>query len=576
MSRDEPRLDLAAVRLELQRTGDGAFRDTAWLRRSLAEPAAFTSALLLLQAALAPPPLKSSVEAGYDLYHDLVLRHVSSPHPALRVVEPDAGVRALGYGELHALCSRRAAAWAAQGARAGESLCLIGPVDAELVIALMAALRLGLLVSLLPPHGPDLITKRLAALRPDRVAAARRYQPLLRGTPSHDCLLADEPPGPLGPQVEARSHTYGPDDPVLRLFSPLRDPPTEAMSVTASEAFLGALRDGLLFLSLQPGRSLAAPGSPLLQVQPALLLATLLQGATFVALTPADLAHAGGQKALDAVQVLFVTAAVRDTLLGLPSRPLASLRLWLRDPLEPAAPTRWASWVEHCGLQRAAAAGLLYDAACGGGVLFSLRQTAVPPLPLQPVPGRRFTLLEPEGGGRPARGEQGVLEPLPGSPGLLLARRDGAYLYAGTLQPSRAGQRYPSAEVEDCAAALPFVRSAVVLLERGEASEPLLLIFTGPEPLERAHRLAPRREALVRERLSARLGDELVPSEIVQYALLPRQRQGSVDRAWCLEQHRRDALRAREASPIFQLLDRLRLSLVRPRPAAPLPTVRAR
>lgn len=567
MSSDEPPLDLAAVRLELLRPGDGAFRDTAWLRRSLDEPAAFDSALLRLQAALAPPPLKSTVEAGYDFYHDLVLRHVASLHPALLLQpEPGAGpgLRTVSYGELHTLCTRRAAAWAAQGARAGESLCLIGLVDAELAIALLTALRLGLVVSLLPPHGPDLVAKRVAALQPDRVAAARRYQPLLRGTPAHDKLLADEPPSPLGPQVEARSHTYAPDEPVLRLFSPHRAPATEPVTVPAAAAFLGALRDGLLFLSLQPGRAVAAPGSPLLLVQPALLLSTLLQGATFAALATADLARPSGQRALDAVQVLLVTAAVRDALLALPARPLAGLKLWLRDPQEPAAPTRWSSWVEHHGLLRTPAASLFYDAACGGGVLFSLRQAGVPPLPLQPVPGRGFMLLAPDGSGQPARGEQGLLEPLPGSPGLLLARRDGAYLYAGTLQPSRSGRCYPSTEVEDCAAALPFVRGTVVLLERGEASEPLLLIFTGPEPLAVARRLAPRREALVRERVRARLGDELVPPEIAQYALLPRQQGGAIDRAWCLEQHRREGLRARETHPVFQLLDRLRLALARP------------
>jgi hypothetical protein len=564
VSSDEPHLDLAAVRLELQRTGDGALRDTGWLRRSLAEPEAFTRALLALQAALAPPPLKSSPEAGYDFYHDLVLRHATSPHPALLCLEPEVGPRPLGYGELHALCSRRAAAWAAQGATAGETLCLVGAVDVELVVALLTGLRLGLSVSLLPPHGPDLLAKRLTTLRPDRIAAARRYQALLRGTPAQARLLADEPPAPVGPQVEARSHTYGPDEPVLKLFSPLRAPPTEPVTVAAAAAFQGALRDGLLFLSLLPGRAVAAPGSPLLQLQPLLLLVSLLHGATFVQLAPADLERPGGQRALDGVNVLLATAALRDTLLALPARPLPGLKLWLRDPQEPPAPTRWASWVEHCGLPRTPAASLLYDAACGGSVLFSLRQAGVPPLPLQPVPGRPFTLLEPDGGAQPARGDQGVFEPLPGSPGLLLARRDGAYLYAGTLQPSRGGQSYPSAEVEGIAAGLPFVRSAVVLLDRGEASEPLLLLFTGPEPLELARRLAPRREALVRERVGARLGDELVPPEIVQYALLPRQRQGAVDRLWCHELHRRAALRAREAHPVFQLLDRLRLSLARP------------
>lgn len=563
------------IATQLQLPGDGVFRDTAWLHESRRRPHEFARALLRHYSALAPAPLKSNAEAGYDFYHDLVLRHRASPHAALQWTSLDTGPQALSYAALHAACSRRCAAWAAQGVRAGASLCVLGALGPELLIALLSGLRLGLKVSLLPPLGPDFLARRLRALPAVHIAAAPHYRMLLPDPKQSERILNDERPvefgtaGPAAP-TEVSSHTYAPDEPALALYSPLSEPQEEPIGVPAAVAYHGALRDGLLLLGLRPGKVLAAPAHSLLQSQPALLMTTLLHGATFQHIQARDLAPQAPEKPGAPPHLLLVSTGLRDAMLALPPRPLQGVQRWVINPQEPPGKP-WEDWARRFGLQATPVSALLLDAAGGGACLFSLPQVGAPPLMLQPAPGLPFTLLSPDDSGEPARTGAGIWDPRPGTAGLLLSPRDGAFVYGGTVAPTQHGRCYPTSEVEAVVSALPFVLAASVVTPSGGTGAPALLIFTGPEPLEKAQALQPRREAALRATIRTKLGEEFVPTEIAQYAMFPRCKGSAVDHAWCAEHHRRGHLRRRERHALSRILDRLRAACLRPPTESPPP-----
>jgi len=117
--------------------------------------------------------------------------------------------------------------------------------------------------------------------------------------------------------------------------------------------------------------------------------------------------------------------------------------------------------------------------------------------------------------------------------------------------------------VEEAVLGLPFVLSASVVNESGNSGAVTLLIFTGPEPLELAHKLRSPREAALRERIRLRLGAEFQPALIEQYAMYPRRRDGALDQGWCRQQLQAGTLRSREAQPLLRLLDRLRAACAR-------------
>lgn len=565
MARAELRFD--EIRAQLGQPGDGVFRDIGWLQDSFAEPEDFFEELLDHHKARATTSVKSTQAAGYDLYHDLVVRHSFAPQLAFAFLDHDGALRTHSYAQLHAICSARCLAWAAQGVQAGQRVCIVAPMGIDLVVALLCALRLGLAVSLLPPQGPDFLARRLKALPDARIVAHKSYLPLLGAHRQPARLLSDESPRPLSSTAEATSHTYEPDAPLLTLFSPLHEPSHEPVELSAEDAYHSALRDGLLIFQLQPGMGIAAPEHHLLQHQPALLLSTFLCGAAFLHVSARALAQGG--PAIDELplRVLIMNSASREVMLGHRGRQLPSLDLIVTNPQERPAPQAWQDFTRRFGLDSVPQAALCYEAAAGGSFLFSLRRAGAAPELLQPAPGVPFELLRPDDSGEPAQSGYGLFEPLPDSPGVLLSRREQSFVYAGPAQPTRRGRTYPVAEVEELAGTLPFVLGASLYMPGGDSDVVCLMLFTGPEPRAVAESLEVRREQAVRELIRVRLGAEFLPTAIELYAMFPRSRPGApgqIDHEWCQRQYQQSALRDREVHPLFRLLDRLRAACTRP------------
>jgi hypothetical protein len=531
-----------------------------WLQQSWADPEGFISALTAAQGGRGAPPPKSRPGQHYDFFHDLVIRHLDSERIAFRAYDRLRGWQTLGYRQLHDQAARRGSEWAEQGVKPGAKLCLVYNFGAELLISLMAALRLGACVSLLPPQGTHFVSRRLAALEPDHIAAEPHQVPLLKGF--EKLLLRSR--GNALPGFT--SYTYKPDEPVGLLFSPLVDPPGTPVPLTASDAWHGALCDGLLTFKLGPGEHLAAPGFHLLQHQPALLFATLLRGATFLHLELADLEHEQAPLFEHPLHALGVTPALRDILLRSRGKSLKNVSLWFRSPEEQLDWHAWRMWVRQCGLAEVPHANVLVDGAAGGMVVGSLRRVGDIHTDVFPAAGRSWTLKDLNLSGQEAPGDVGVFTLLPDKgrpPGYtVLSRIRRQYHYASTRDARRDGRVYPSAEVVAALGDLPFVAGAsVVAVPTGGMTghhRYVLLVFTGAETQAVAAREAGARQLELRRRLELRLGAEFLPDRLEFYPLYPRRKKGAVDDAWCRSQYLTGALHCKSTDPMFQALTAMR------------------
>ncbi len=575
------------VRQVLRPTGDGILRQRAWLQASLADPLGFARALFRDAAEQAESPPKTQLSVGYDLFHDAVLRHALGPaadRPCLLYAgdglsEPGRGLQALTYSQLHAAASVLADSWQKRGAEAGEHICILYPLGPELLVALCAALKLGLVACVLPPLGADFLGKRLRALRPQHVVTARRYLPLLREwvqtgeVPLEEAVLP-EPASP-GPQLSAAlsaaaelrngvrqeagaSHSYPPRSAALLCFSPLRDPAWAPQAVAAQAVFLGALDDGLILGMHQGSGILAAPEHSFLQYQPMLLLTVLLHGATFLHVSAAMLAELPTRvRAVPTIDVLLLNQRLRDHWVQQSARPLHEVRLCVSQVCESLGDIVWQDFIDQARLRGIPFLSWHYDAACAGALVFSLRKRGELPQIVYPAPGRPFLLGDPRNDDASAQGPHGILRPLPGACGLLLYEHAGGYIYGGTRFPSRGGASHARDEVEEVTAAIPYVAGAAVVADPSDRGTSTLLVFVGPHLRQQSQTFFLQIEHAIRDRIRSRLGVDYVPTHVQVLACLPRRNEKGIQLGWCEQQLRSGQLARRAADPVLSLVDEL-------------------
>jgi hypothetical protein len=563
--------------------GDAAL---GWIAETQRFPSSFARALEHQARALGVAPAKSDPAIGFDLYYDLVARHLGRGHRALRCYHRAALSGAgrwddLSFDELHARCSYRASWWATLGIGPGSLICVVFPFGVEFAVSLLAALRLGAVVSWLEPQGPDFLIRRLTASPPQHIAAhpftARQLGEFAK------LVIA---PDALAPLPETYSHTYGPGETCLQLWSPLRTPSDTAVPVPADAVYLGALRDGLACLALRPGDQLAAPGFHPLQHQPAIGFAAWILGAGYVELGEQEAIRDPALLGDTPLRTMGVTPGVRDAYLHSHRGRRPPWDHIVRNPEEPCDWEAWRGFLEGCDLGEVAISNLVVEAAAGGALLCSARRPGAQALAhlqdVMPAPGRPWQLIDFTRTGQPSPADCGVyartVDDKPVEPRyLVLARRGAAYLYGGAIEPRRVGRVYPSDEVLAVAARAGWLDGAAVVpvISGGAASETrfVLIGLTGDEPPAAAAAAHDRRCRELRERISAGLGAELVPDAIALFSLYARRSDGELDPGWIQAQYLGGLLFRKAEMPVFQRLAALRRSAraaAGPAPIAPI------
>ncbi len=560
-------LNLALIENQLSREGAEPAGPLLWLEESYRNPEAFRAALKRAHDAILPIPAKSVPSKNYDFFHDIVVRNAANPAPAFKWLDASSGMRELPYAALGALSSAKAAAWTRSGVKPGEILCIVMPLGVEFVVTLLAALKTGLTVSVLPPRGRAFLQRRLEALGPNHIAADDFLFSLLpewRGA----ALREDTRAGRAENGNDAgRSHAYASGSVAALCFDPSAGEPHLPRPVTCDALYMCAVRDGLTALNLRPGDMVAAPGFHFQGTHPALLLAVLLCGGTYVHMETDDIAKDPGIAAADTFRAFGVGKAVRDILLATPVDVRKKWACWFRDPAESRDLQLWQMFVQALKLEDVLAANLGWRASMGGCILFSVRRRGLPHDGVLPSAGAPWRL------DAPAAGESGLLRGygsftvyefgIEGSEGIpsneTITGNRNEWIYAGPSLPSRSGRVYPTMEILDAVQGLPHgMPATVVEVPSMGGSEDyrfaLLLFSEGRTRFDRASISRAVMTAIEKE-----MGGEFLPDLIQFFPLTPRRdEKGEIDHDWCRSQYLTGRLFRKSGQELFVCLAQLR------------------
>lgn len=547
----EPELDLNHL-AGLIRTGRAAPElMESWLDATWREPARFRRMLYRAAAVRGSETIKSRPELGLDLYSDCIAIHLGHQRAALTFVQEGRGTQETSYETLHARSAALASLWEKTGVKAGDSLALLLPVGLDYALALLAALRLGLCITVIPPLGASYARTRLLLTAADHVATSVRLEHMLPPGSGPSLPLTAAALG----NVRAASHAYAPTDCVLRLLSPFGpcDELTELDAVTLHESLL---RDGLLVMALTTADRVAAPGWDVLQLQPLLLLTTWLAGATWVECTAADLAA----QSLG-VSVLGVDTRLREQMRARGEDSFRGLKSWFRSLSDRIDHAKWRTFSELASASGVLQFSLLYNAASGGAQLFSPRATQDLIGRMWPAPGRTFIISQVGSDLLPSLDATGVYTPMREEEAdaslvrLVIAKLDHGWTSGGSIDIGPEARTLPAREIAACAQRDPRVGAAslVVLPGRWPNEAHVLLLVFVPEPEVISGELATD----LRQLIAHELGEQHVPERIEISPLHPRRDEDGIRTAWCTSQYQSGMLGRKARVPMFLTLSRL-------------------
>ncbi len=540
----------------------------AWLDRSYRDPPGFWQEILQIQKNRFPWPPKSVPFRGYDFYHDIIGRNSgrSAPDspPAFLWYDPGSGWQKITYADLGVQVEKRAAAWRRFGVQAGQTVCILHPLGIDFLVALLTALKLGLVLSVLPPEGRSFMEKRLENLAPDYLATD---EILLTRLPAwQNRILPRTGSGEAAAPEKGNSFLYASGTVAARLFDPASETPHVPREVTSDALYLAPLRDGMIALGLSPGRTVAAPGFHFLETQPALLLAALLNGATFLHVEPEDIETSPELLIRYPLKAIGISPQVRDILLKTRLPAGSFWKFWFHNPAESGDLHTWTKFVSALQLEEVLTGNLVWNAAAGGCSLFSFRRPGQPYPFVLPSAGVPWQLRDMTFRDTESLLDFGILSlAVPGLPDeeprimpTLLARSHQEWLPAGAAVSGRSGRYYPRPEVLDVIDMLPldvyFSIVENVSFSENTASF-ILLVFTGTSAKAEEATLGRQ----IRNHIIKEMGTEFVPDRIRFYPLVPRRNtEGGIDHTWCSSEFRNGGLHRKSRHPLYQSLSRLR------------------
>lgn len=575
--------DIPAMLSGLELNAFEPWRGREALEATWRDPEGFARALLDWQATRdVDGPRASRALEVYDFYADAIERRLATGGDALifegrgREGEPER----LTVGDAHLRATALARAWAGAGARAGQLVCLVMPVGADLVVALLAALRLGLAISYLPPGGDLFLARRLALLAPDHIAASFAARRALGPFLAKALPEEGDPAAPLGEAPP--SFEYPRATPLGFFFSACVEPAEAPRPVSAEDLYLRAVRDAAFAYGMKPAARFAAAGLDPLQHEPALLLASLLVGAVHVHATAADLRRDPGLLAREPFAAVGLGREARDALHAAGLAFGKAWGFWWKAAGEAADIPVWIAFSRECGLDPVPSGTALVEAAAGGALLFSARREKNPNLNVLPSAGAPFFLADLMGTGTPTVGAAGLFtlgratdKEVAPTNHIVAELPQGEWFFVGPRDHRRAGRAVPREEVLAALADLPGAeRRAIVLAPTASAAAPVifvLLLFAGPdaEGMEESAAAAARDDLArrAREEIERRLGPGFVPDRVEVFPFYAREKDGAVDASWCQARYVTGMLQRRRRSRLAGLLARVRQAALASAPA---------
>ena len=565
-------LETASIENDLRLDGQQPCGKLEWLEDSYRDTGDFWRALKGAFDARYAVHGVSALFSRYNFYHDIIVRNRNNTAPALSWYDLASGFRSISYSELGAIATAKAGFWARLGLRPGQTLCIIRPMGLEMAVELLAALKTGCRISFLHPQGKGFLQRRLEALKPDHIIIDERYLPLL--SVWSKLVLAEGDVGKNIHHEREQSFTYPSGQVVFSCFNPCGPEPHVPTDITSDAAYLCALRDGVIALGLGPGQVYAAPGFHFMETHPALLLAGLLCGATYLHLMPKDIAANPELVVQQPIKAFGVSRKVRDILLEKKVDAGSSWECWFRNPAESQDLEQWHSFVRSLKLEKAFAFNLRLDSALGGCSLFSIRRKGMAHMNVMPVPGGAWCLGDLSGGDFASFTDIGTYSlSAPGAPeeekrvtADIIAKNGHEWIFAGINTFHREGRIFPVEEIllslRDMEARYRFFCSIVdiPLIDPGSGHRIVLLVFRGANTgVNEARLLSEIRSVITRE-----MGDEFQPDKVEFFPMYPRFLSVTeVDHQWCCSQYLTGALFRRSRGEIFRCITRLRECIIK-------------
>lgn len=563
-----PVFDLTAMQRSL--LAEPPAQAPPWLEESRRHPEVFWQTLSRELERRNRRALGTEVFRRYAFFQDLAARHRSLETPAIRWFDPAAGRREMAYADLEARAWARADRWKGSGAGPEQVLCIIRDLGPEYLVDLLAALCIGMIVSTLPPLGSRYLRGRLAILSPDFIAAEDRlFSGLGEWRGRH--LSGSESGAPKRGGEGFRPAVYASNAPVLRCFDPAGLDPHIPADVPADALFCGALRDGMLLMGLGPGRALAAPGSHVLETQPFLLLAALINGATFIHIERSRVAKNPKLLTEFPLKALRVSEPLRDILMENPVDLGDTCRFWFKNPALRPDRMSWERFVQRCNLGNVPAADLKPGASAGGCALFSFDRGGDSPGGIHPVPGIPWRLTDPLDRESTAEGAFGALtfdvpwgdSETPLHLPILLIESGGRRQYAGSLHPGRSGRTFPREEVLGALQEIYRGKDFFMAAPPGPLGIDTVVVIGVLQDPEEAQEM-PVQSRLLKERLLRDFGADFLPDRIRIYPLRARRHaDGAIDHRWCEDHFLSRGLERRARSEIQRSLSSIRTRLYR-------------
>ena len=549
---------------------DVSFQLEKWIEESRKNRSAYWKSLQALQNSLSLDAAKSLPGESYDFYSDLVLRHDGSTHATIIIDENDTA-DPWTYQKLHQAVNFQVKEWTKASVEKGQIAILLMPVGLHYWIALLTALRMGLIICFLPPNsrflGKDHLISLIDEIEPNLVVTQKRYShPLNNRYPT---VFVDDPLELDAIEHEPLSHLYAHDQIMQISLSLHRQIPFALVPLDAHMTYLQALQDGLITLNLKPGAVCSSLHACSIRSEPCSTLAAFLSGATLL-----HTSHEGWTKEkIDVLELLpsqhqlepKSIKALTKHLKGHYKSPLYSLA---KNKI-PETP------FFYC----------LMDNSLGGAALISKPTTNDPDLYVRPNFGTEWSVTKFDGSLEMALEGFGLLHYHTSCPennqvpsNIIVAQMENECLISSTKLPCCEGVTLPLSKIEASVLKLPFVTNCLLYtvkkMGRIAHEQLILLVFVDPMgdinlvPDHESFHFSPNAKdvcgralewtSLIHQKVKDDVGLAFLPDLIEYHPLIPKMRDELLDREWCLEQYRTGRLSRKRDAILYQTISCLK------------------
>lgn len=539
-----------------------------WIEKTYLSPKTFWESIFTLQKNIPGLPPKSVLGQQYDFYFDCVARHIES-NQAFTIIENGSFVQNWTYRKLHRCINFQVKHWMKHSLKPTQMVVILAPVGIHFFIALLTALRLGLTICYLPTNSPYLPKSRIASilaeLQPQLVVARKADQPFV--TTQLPTILLDEfneddqnhyPP----------SHDYASNKVMQIALSLYRQEALTLVPLDAHTTYTHALREGLLALNLKQGITWASPLSCPIRSEPFSTLAALLCGAAVMHI-PDEVIKNDPQALKDEkVHLLGVSSPLQQLWSRDPAVPIKHLKAYYKQPLDMNFEA-WKGFSSLNKLEKVPAFHLLMDNSMGGVTLFSKPTLDNLDLYLKPNVGTPFSLMDIHDNEEPSFSGYGIFKPhlsceenTKKTSNFYLAQLENNHILSYTITPCRDGVAFPIDRVEAIVNQASFVEACMLhhipkLLSVCN-HQFSLLVFVNPLKNEISEKMKEGWTQELFQQIESEAGPGFLPDRVEYFPLLPKLKNGTINRKWCADQCNQGLLARKKNMQIFQVISALK------------------